>query len=238
MKPIVYGGQNDAGTDDEHVGRRRNRRLGTSHCGRAAERGAPRDGLLPPIDAAVPGHDAVVVTLGIAENPLRVRLFGSTATPIDVRSTGTRNVIAAMRRHGVRRLAVQSSFGVGTTRDRLRWVDRLVFALLLKPQIEDTETQEQAVRGSGLEWVIAQPVHLTDDASDTPAVASPQGHAQTWSVSRRQVRPLPTARGRGARLPWQRLRPLGSVSVLPSKIAASDRWCQELGESWESFRLR
>ena len=139
------------------------------------------------IDAAVPGHDAVVVTLGIAEDPLRVRLFGSTSTPIDVRSTGTRNVIAAMRRHGVRRLAVQSSFGVGNTRDRLRWVDRLFFALLLKPQIEDTETQEQAVRGSGLEWVIARPVHLTDDASETPAVASPQGHAQTWSVSRRQV---------------------------------------------------
>ena len=139
------------------------------------------------IDAAVPGHDAVVVTLGIAEDPLRVRLFGSTSTPIDVRSTGTRNVIAAMRRHGVRRLAVQSSFGVGNTRDRLRWVDRLFFALLLKPQIEDTETQERAVRGSGLEWVIAQPVHLTDDASETPAVVSPQGHAQTWNVSRRQV---------------------------------------------------
>ena len=92
-----------------------------------------------------------------------------------------------MRRHGVRRLAVQSSFGVGNTRDRLRWVERLFFALLLKPQIEDTETQEQTVRESGLEWVIAQPVHLTDDASAAPAFASPQGHTRQWSVSRRQV---------------------------------------------------
>ena len=139
------------------------------------------------IDGVVPGHDAVVVTLGITENALRVRLFGTAATPRDVRSTGTRNVVAAMRRHGVRRLAVQSSFGVGNTRDRLRWVERLFFALLLKPQIEDTETQEQTVRESGLEWVIAQPVHLTDDASAAPAFASPQGHTRQWSVSRRQV---------------------------------------------------
>ena len=139
------------------------------------------------VDGVVPGHDAVVVTLGITENPLRVRLFGAAKTPTDVRSAGTRNVIAAMRRHGVRRLAVQSSFGVGNTRGRLRWVDRLFFTLLLRPQIEDTEMQEQAVRESQLEWVIAQPVHLTNDASATPAFASPQGHTRTWSVSRRQV---------------------------------------------------
>ena len=65
------------------------------------------------VDQAVRGHDAVIVTLGIAENPFRVRLFGTARTPIDVRSAGTRNVIAAMQKHGVRRLVVQSSYGVG-----------------------------------------------------------------------------------------------------------------------------
>lgn len=33
------------------------------------------------VERAVAGHDVVVVTLGIAENPLRVRLFGPKRTP-------------------------------------------------------------------------------------------------------------------------------------------------------------
>ena len=61
------------------------------------------------LDRAVPGHDAVIVVLGISENPFRVRLFGSRGTAMNVRSAGTRNVIAAMKRAGVRRLVVQST---------------------------------------------------------------------------------------------------------------------------------
>ena len=79
------------------------------------------------VERAVAGHDAVIITLGITENPVRVRLFGAAKTPNDVRSVGTRNVIAAMRKHGVRRLVVQSSYGVGETRGSLRWVERLFF---------------------------------------------------------------------------------------------------------------
>src|SRR5690348_2808322 len=65
------------------------------------------------VEGAVRGQDAVVVTLGIRENPLRVRLLGPAHTPLQIRSAGTRNVITAMRKHGVRRLVVQTSYGVG-----------------------------------------------------------------------------------------------------------------------------
>ena len=139
------------------------------------------------IDAAVAGQDAVVVTLGISENPVRVRLRGSATTPIDVRSVGTANVIAAMRAHGVRRLVVQSSYGVGETRSRLPLVERLVFKLLLKPQIEDTERQERVVRDSGLDWVIAQPVNLTNAAESGAAFLSVDGVTRRMKVSRRSV---------------------------------------------------
>ena len=139
------------------------------------------------VQRATIGQDAVVVTLGIAENPLSVRLFGTSGTPLDVRSAGTRNVIEAMQKHGVRRLVVQSSFGVGETRDRLRWIDRLVFELLLKPQIADTEKQEDAVRESDVEWVLAQPVHLNDEDDGATAFASPDGQLKGWSVSRKGV---------------------------------------------------
>ncbi|MEM7135470.1 MAG: NAD(P)-binding oxidoreductase [Myxococcota bacterium] len=139
------------------------------------------------VDAAVQGHDAVIITLGIAENPFRVRLFGTSGTPIDVRSTGTRNVIAAMRKHGVHRLVVQSSFGVGETRDKLRWIDSMFFSLLLKPQIADTEVQELDVRGSGVAWVLAQPVHLTDEEDDGMPFASAAGEVRDWKISRKEV---------------------------------------------------
>lgn len=139
------------------------------------------------IDRAVRGHDAVIITLGIAENPLRVRLFGTARTPLDVRSTGTRNVITAMRKHGVRRLVVLSSYGVGETRDKLRWVESLFFGLLLKPQIADTEVQELEVRSSGVEWVLAQPVHLTNDDTDEAPFASAEGEVREWRISRKAV---------------------------------------------------
>ena len=139
------------------------------------------------VDRAVAGHDAVIITLGITENPIRVRLFGAAKTPNDVRSAGTRNVIAAMQKHGVRRLVVQSSYGVGETRGSLRWLDRMFFGLLLKPQIADTEVQELEVRESGVDWVLAQPVHLTDDESPEMPFASAEGQVREWKISRKGV---------------------------------------------------
>jgi uncharacterized protein YbjT (DUF2867 family) len=136
---------------------------------------------------AVEGQDAVVVALGIRENPFRVRMFGPAHTPLDVRSRGTRHVIAAMHRHGVRRLVVQTSYGVGDTRERLGLANRLFFQLVLKPQIADTEAQNAEVEGSELEWVIAQPVHLTDDADAPEPFVSIAGETRKMSVSRRSV---------------------------------------------------
>ena len=137
------------------------------------------------VGRAVCGQDAVVVTLGISESPLRVRLLGRAGTPLDVRSRGTATVVAAMREHGVRRLVVQSSYGVGETRDRLPLSSRLVFALLLRPQIADHERQERIVRSSGLDWTLVQPVYLTD--GDEPAALSDTGDAEGMRVSRAAV---------------------------------------------------
>lgn len=139
------------------------------------------------VECAVAGHDAVVVTLGIRENALRVRLLGPARTPLDVRSAGTRNVMAAMRKHGVRRLVVQTTYGVGETRDKLGFVDRLFFSLILKPQIADTELQNREVESSDLDWVIAQPVHLTDADDDAPPFVSTWGETGELKVSRKSV---------------------------------------------------
>jgi len=139
------------------------------------------------VDRVVRGQGAVIVTLGISENALRVRWLGASGTPMDVRSRGTRNVITAMRQHGVGKLVVQTTYGVGATRDRLPPLYRLIFWLVLRPQIADTEQQERAVRASGLDWVIAQPVSLTDDPHQGLPFASPTGELGGMKVSRGSV---------------------------------------------------
>ncbi len=162
------------------------RRAGAAFAGRDGVRGLDGDATAAgDVDRAVRGQGAVVVTLGISEHPARVRLRGSRGTPLDVRSRGTAAVVAAMHAHGVRRLVVQSSYGVGDTRDLLPPSARLVFALLLRPQIADHERQERIVRDSGLDWTIVQPVYLTD--GDEPAAVSPSGDTGGMHVSRRAL---------------------------------------------------
>lgn len=136
---------------------------------------------------AVRGQDAVVVTLGISENPVTVRLRGTARTPIDVRSRGTAEVIAAMHENGVKRLVVQTSFGVGDTAGRLPLRYRAMFRILLGPQIADTAVQDGYVHTSGLEWVIAAPVNLTD--GDEPGLPHTSTAAEVagWYVARSRV---------------------------------------------------
>ncbi|MCA9549419.1 MAG: NAD(P)H-binding protein [Myxococcales bacterium] len=139
------------------------------------------------VDDAVAGQDAVLITLGITENPLRVRFLGPAHTPLTIRSQGTQNAIQAMRRHGVRRLVVQTTYGVGATKARLRWVERALFWALLKPQIQDSEVQNQAVVDSGLEWVLAQPVHLSDGPEAPAPFTSTEGEVGRMQVTRASV---------------------------------------------------
>ncbi|MDF1660723.1 MAG: SDR family oxidoreductase [Planctomycetota bacterium] len=139
------------------------------------------------VEEASKDQDVAIVTLGIQENPLKVRLFGSTRTPMNVRSEGTRNVIEALRKHGSGRVIVQSSYGVGESRDQLGLIDRLFFTLLLKPQIADTEIQESIVKSSDIDWVLVQPVHLTDSEEMNPPFESTRGQTRRMSVARKRV---------------------------------------------------
>lgn len=102
------------------------------------------------VDAAMPGHDAVIVVLGAGRKGW-------------VRSQGTANVVAAMRRHGVARLICQSTLGAGDSRPALNFLwKRIMFGLLLRPAYADHQAQEQIVRDSGLDWTIVRPGAFTD----------------------------------------------------------------------------
>jgi hypothetical protein len=95
--------------------------------------------------------------------------------------------MSAMRKHDVRKLVVQTSYGVGETRDNLGFADSMFFKLVLKPQIADTELQNREVTESELDWVLVQPVHLTDDADAAMPFFSPRGETAKKKVSRKSV---------------------------------------------------
>jgi putative NADH-flavin reductase len=104
------------------------------------------------IQAAIPGHEAVLSALG-------TRSLG----PTTLLSDAAKEIVRAMEAHGVRRLLWESSLGVGETRGQLgplyNW---LLIPLLLRHVFADKERQEQILRSSSLDWTIVQPAALTN----------------------------------------------------------------------------
>jgi len=112
------------------------------HAGDVLDRSAVMD--------AVAGHDAALIALGA----------GRKGT---VRSVGTRHVIDAMERHGVRRLVCLSTLGAGDSHDLLNFFwKRIMFGLLLRDAAADHEAQEGFVERSALDWTLVRPGSFTD----------------------------------------------------------------------------
>ncbi|WP_067669277.1 NAD(P)-dependent oxidoreductase [Nocardia miyunensis] len=105
------------------------------------------------VDVAVTQRDAVLSTLGV---PPRKE-------PISTYSAGTANIVAAMQRHRVRRLAVVSSSGV----DPHPYTDGgILFNRVLLPYVtrvlgktlyHDMRRMETLIRATDLDWTIVRP---------------------------------------------------------------------------------
>jgi uncharacterized protein YbjT (DUF2867 family) len=133
------------------------------------------------VDAAVPDHDAVIITASAAslgafkENP---RYF----------SQGTGYVVDAMKKAAVKRLVVLSALGVGESLPLLNPIARMVApGWLLKVPFEDHKRQEDLVRASGLDWVIARPGRLTNGPARRQYVKKTALEKVPGSISRADV---------------------------------------------------
>ena len=104
------------------------------------------------VTQAIDGQDAVLCVLGV----------GSDLKKTTVRTTGTINIISAMRANNVKRLIVVTAMGVGESWNTLSMVNKFFFATMLKSSRTDHEAQETAVKNSGLDWTIIRPSGLTD----------------------------------------------------------------------------
>ncbi len=129
---------------------------------------------------AVQGQDAVVCALGA----------GSDLKKTAVRTTGTINIINGMKTHNVKRLMVVTAMGIGESWDTLSLFNKLFFATLLRSSRTDHETQETAVKESGLDWTIIRPSGLTDTPRTGVYEFGENILAKTSKISRADVADL------------------------------------------------
>jgi len=139
------------------------------------------------VERAMPGHDAIVVSLGNSQNPF-ARLFGARrTTPPDVCEVGTSNMIAAVDSTVSVRLIAITAFGIGDTRDKLPFLFKMFYRLVLREHMVDKERQEAALKVSRLDYVLVQPVALTDKPAAGTWLASASGQIRKHEVSRADV---------------------------------------------------
>jgi putative NADH-flavin reductase len=102
------------------------------------------------VSSAIKGHDGVLIALGAGRKGA-------------VRAAGTKHIIDAMERLGVRRLVCQTTLGAGDSHVHLNFFwKRIMFGLLLRQAMADHEEQEAHIRRSNLDWVGLRPAAFTD----------------------------------------------------------------------------
>ena len=120
------------------------------------------------------GADAVLSVLGVP----------FTRKPVDTFSTGTANIVAAMRRNDIRRLIVVSSTATQHYRNRrdssllMRIFEPVISRTIGKTVYDDLRRMESIVADSGLDWTIVRPSILfdLDHVTDyTAGVVAPVG---------------------------------------------------------------
>ncbi len=104
------------------------------------------------VENAVKGHDAVLSTLG------------PKGKPAVMAAESTKNIVAAMEKHGVKRLVVVSVAGVAVSQDKrgFNLVSALI-KLLLKDVFTDRENQLAVLEASNVDWVALRVPRLSDD---------------------------------------------------------------------------
>ena len=120
------------------------------------------------VNRAVEGADVVLSALGVPFTRKQITIY----------SEGTGNIVAAMSRHGIKRLIVVSSSATephhhadgGFLLNRV--LQPLVTATIGKTTYADMRHMEDLVRHSDLEWTIMRPSGLFD----TPGVTAYQLH--------------------------------------------------------------
>lgn len=128
------------------------------------------------VAAAVAGHDVVISALGTRGGPA-------------VLPEGTRHILEAMQRGGVRRSLWVSSFGAGDSLQQMSWLAQTIIVKgFLRRAIQEKELQEAIIMADASDWIIARPGGLTDGPlTGSYRVTGPGDKVGQPSISRADV---------------------------------------------------
>lgn len=101
------------------------------------------------VQKAVPGHDSVLCAIG----------DGNKGT---VRAAGTKNIIAAMHKAGVKRLVCETTLGLGDSKGNLNLLWKIIFGTILRKAFKDHEQQEKYLFSSNLDFTAVRPSAFTN----------------------------------------------------------------------------
>ena len=105
------------------------------------------------VENAVKGKDAVLSALGHKRWLVKNTIL----------SEGTKSIIQAMEKHGVKRFVCETALGIGDSRGKLGlYYTLFVIPFLLYFYFKDKELQERYIRESNLDWTIVRPGQLTN----------------------------------------------------------------------------
>ena len=109
------------------------------------------------VDQAVNGVDAVIVALG-ASSDMQADI---------VMEQGTKNIMNAMKKHGVKRIIAQSSYATSGSEEGVAFMKEMGMGdeqiAMVRPVLDDKAKQEAVIRDSGLEYTIVRPLMLNDE---------------------------------------------------------------------------
>jgi putative NADH-flavin reductase len=106
------------------------------------------------VEQAIEGHEAVVSALGPIRPPVPHMM-----------EISAKNIVAAMKKHGVHRLISTTGAGVRQPEDDPKVIDRFIgflLNLLAKDIVLDSAENVKTIQSSGLEWTIVRFPRLMD----------------------------------------------------------------------------
>jgi len=109
---------------------------------------------IEPIEQTVCGAEAVISLLGPTGNVK--------GTPL---STGTKQILSAMKKHGVRRIVAVSTASAGDPNDRFDFKFKLLVSLIklgMRGAYKEIVTMADAIRTSELDWTLVRVPFLTN----------------------------------------------------------------------------
>lgn len=106
------------------------------------------------VDNAIAGQDVVISTLGPTRPPVPGMM-----------ETSAKNIVAAMKKHGVRRLISTTGAGVRQPEDKPKLADHLIgglLKLLAKDVLLDSAENVRVIQNSELDWTVVRYPRLND----------------------------------------------------------------------------